>query len=64
MVNIENYNFAGKRVIVRVDFNVPLDDNGKITGVFEPTGSIPSFMEDISRAKLDCDVSLFSKKTL
>ena len=37
-------------------------DDGKICGVFEPTGSIPSFMEDIRRAKLDCDVSLFSKK--
>ena len=37
-------------------------DDGKICGVFEPTGSIPSFMEDIRRAKLDCDVSLFSQK--
>ena len=37
-------------------------DDGRICGVFEPTGSIPSFMEDIRRAKLDCDVSLFSQK--
>ena len=37
-------------------------DDGRICGVFEPTGSIPSFMEDIRRAKLDCDVSLFTKK--
>ena len=38
------------------------DANNRITGVFEPTGSIPTFMEDIQRAKLDLDVSLFSKK--
>jgi len=34
----------------------------KIEGVFEPTGSIPTFMEEIERAKLDLDVSMFSKK--
>ncbi len=28
---IDNYNFAGKRALVRVDFNVPLDDNFNIT---------------------------------
>ena len=29
--NVEDLKVAGKRVIVRVDFNVPLDENGKIT---------------------------------
>ena len=38
------------------------DAQNRITGVFEPTGSIPSFMEEIQRAKLDLDVSLFSPK--
>ncbi len=28
---IENYNFSGKRVLIRVDFNVPLDDKFNIT---------------------------------
>jgi phosphoglycerate kinase len=28
---IDNYNFKGKRVLIRVDFNVPLDDNFNIT---------------------------------
>jgi pilus assembly protein CpaF len=37
------------------------DSDNRITGVFEPTGSIPTFMEEIQRAKLDLDVSLFSK---
>ena len=31
MKNIEQVNFEGKRVIVRVDFNVPLDENFNIT---------------------------------
>ena len=31
MKTIDTYNFANKRVLVRVDFNVPLDDNQKIT---------------------------------
>lgn len=30
-MNIDNYNFNGKKAIVRVDFNVPLDENGNIT---------------------------------
>ena len=30
-MTIDNYNFANKKAIVRVDFNVPLDENGHIT---------------------------------
>ena len=29
--NIDTYSFKNKRAIVRVDFNVPLDENFKIT---------------------------------
>ena len=29
-MTIDKFNFAGKKAIVRVDFNVPLDENGKI----------------------------------
>ena len=32
-MTINEFNFAGKKAIVRVDFNVPLDENGKITDV-------------------------------
>lgn len=31
MANINDYNFAGKKAIVRVDFNVPLNEKGEIT---------------------------------
>ena len=30
-MTIETCDFKGKKVIVRVDFNVPLDENGNIT---------------------------------
>ena len=32
MMTIDKFNFAGKKAIVRVDFNVPLNEEGKITG--------------------------------
>jgi len=31
MQTIETYNFAGKKALIRVDFNVPLDENFVIT---------------------------------
>mgnify|MGYP002578391262 CR=1 FL=1 len=31
MQSIDNFNFAGKKAFVRVDFNVPLDENFNIT---------------------------------
>ena len=30
-MTIDKFNFAGKKAIVRVDFNVPLNEEGKIT---------------------------------
>ena len=36
------------------------DPQNRIVGVFEPTGGIPTFMDDIARAKLELDISLFA----
>ena len=30
-MNFKNYNFKNKRALVRVDFNVPLNDSGVVT---------------------------------
>ena len=42
MQTIDKYNFAGKRAFVRVDFNVPLDENFNITDDTRMRAALPT----------------------
>ena len=47
-MTINDYKFAGKKAIVRVDFNVPLDGNGNITDDTRIRGALPTLKKILS----------------
>jgi phosphoglycerate kinase len=48
MYSIDNYNFSGKKVLMRVDFNVPLNDKLEIIDATRITTAIPTIQKVLS----------------
>ena len=49
MQNISNYDFSGKRAIVRVDFNVPLNEKFEITDDTRIRAAIPTLKKVLEK---------------
>ncbi len=45
MIYLDDFNFAGKRALVRVDFNVPLDESYQITDMTRINASLPTIQK-------------------
>lgn len=45
MITIDNFNFENKKALIRVDFNVPLDEEGNITDITRIEAAKPTILK-------------------
>ena len=53
MFAIDNYDFKGKRAIIRVDFNVPLNEKGEVTDDTRIRAAIPTIKKVLEKGEQD-----------
>ena len=61
MQTIETYDFAGKKALIRVDFNVPLDENFVITDDTRIRAAIPTIKKVIEKGGSPIIMSHFGR---
>ena len=49
MSAFQNHNFAGQKALIRVDFNVPLNDKFEITDDNRMTAAVPTIQKILKR---------------
>ena len=49
MQSIETYDFKGKKAIIRVDFNVPLDENLNVTDASRIKAAVPTIKKVLEK---------------
>jgi 3-phosphoglycerate kinase len=66
MNTIDSYDFSGKKAIVRVDFNVPLNDKFEITDDTRIRAAIPTSRKYLQKAVLSssCRTSVVRRALL